>query len=419
MYRKIGEREGDPQDPSGRAYDILCEMRDAAARTINARLSAAGFDDIPLDALLILAAIDHRNRDLSRGTDGLSRADPHVLAQRLGISDHAETQWIETLTLRGYLEFLDNPDNPDKPTAVATERGRAALRETTAGLRWDRWAEFPQRSDDIVISTEPKSGTTWMQMICALLIFQTTELPASLPELSPWLDERASGINGRSHIYAQLAAQKHRRFIKTHAPLYEIPTDPRVIHIVVARNLFDMVVSLYHQTNNRATGGRGGQSPDTLRQSLLQCIDEIETGHGKFERPLKNLSYAWERRAEPNFVLVHYEDLSADLAGEMRRLAGRLDIVVPESKWPSLVQAATFKQMRETPGLIQPMQYDRPLQGVRPSQAFFRQGSSGEGRSLLTDTDAARFYACAARIAPQGMLAWLHREDESVTQPAK
>jgi len=100
-------------------------------------------------------------------------------------------------------------------------------------------------------------------------------------------------------------------------------------------------------------------------------------------------------------------------------LAGRLDIVVPESKWPSLVQAATFKQMRETPGLIQPMQYDRPLQGVRPSQAFFRQGSSGEGRSLLTDTDAARFYACAARIAPQGMLAWLHREDESVTQPAK
>ena len=36
-----------------------------------------------------------------------------------------------------------------------------------------RWSGFPFRDGDIVISTRSKSGTTWMQMICALLIFQT------------------------------------------------------------------------------------------------------------------------------------------------------------------------------------------------------------------------------------------------------
>ena len=42
-----------------------------------------------------------------------------------------------------------------------------------------------------------------------------------------------------------------------------------------------------------------------------------------------HLTDAWARRDEPNMVLVHYEDLSADLDGEMRRLADRLGIRVP------------------------------------------------------------------------------------------
>jgi aryl sulfotransferase len=51
-----------------------------------------------------------------------------------------------------------------------------------------RWSGFPFRDGDIVISTRSKTGTTWVQMICALLIFQTPELPAPLAELSPWVD---------------------------------------------------------------------------------------------------------------------------------------------------------------------------------------------------------------------------------------
>ena len=34
-----------------------------------------------------------------------------------------------------------------------------------------RWLGFPFRDGDIVISTRSKTGTTWVQMICALLIF--------------------------------------------------------------------------------------------------------------------------------------------------------------------------------------------------------------------------------------------------------
>ena len=51
-----------------------------------------------------------------------------------------------------------------------------------------RWLGFPFRDGDIVISTRSKSGTTWLQMIAALLVFQTPDLPRPLSELSPWLD---------------------------------------------------------------------------------------------------------------------------------------------------------------------------------------------------------------------------------------
>ena len=38
---------------------------------------------------------------------------------------------------------------------------------------------------------------------------------------------------------------------------------------------------------------------------------------------------------------------SADLEGQMRWLAGRLGIAVPENAWPALIQAATLKRMRD------------------------------------------------------------------------
>ncbi len=55
---------------------------------------------------------------------------------------------------------------------------------------WDsaRWQGFEPRVGDILICTPYKAGTTWMQMICALLVFQRTEFHLPLAEISPWMD---------------------------------------------------------------------------------------------------------------------------------------------------------------------------------------------------------------------------------------
>jgi aryl sulfotransferase len=276
-----------------------------------------------------------------------------------------------------------------------------------------RWLGFPFRDGDIVISTRSKTGTTWVQMICALLIFQTPDLPASLGQLSPWLDHLTTP---REEVYARLAAQEHRRFIKTHTPLDGVPLDPRVTYIVTARHPLDMAVSLYHQGANidrarlrQLTGqpepAEPPRPPKPLREWLLGWIDTDSDPREEMDSlpgVMWHLSDAWARRSEPNVLLVHYGDLSADLGGEMRRLAGELGVAVQEQAWPALVRAATFESMRANAGEFAPG-------GVlKDAAAFFRRGRSGAGREILTAAEVAHYHARAAQLAPADMLSWLH-----------
>jgi hypothetical protein len=281
-----------------------------------------------------------------------------------------------------------------------------------------RWLGFPFRDGDIVISTRSKSGTTWVQMICALLVFQTPELPERLAQLSPWLDWL---VTPREDVYAALEAQGHRRFMKTHTPLDGVPLDDRATYIVVARHPLDMAVSLYHQGDNlnrrrirELTGQAEASTPSTARpplhQWMLWWIDREGDPQGELDSlpgVMWHFSDAWARRDEPNVVLIHYDDLLHDLEGEMRRLAGVLEISISDERWPELVHAATFEQMREGADTLAP----DGLGILTDSARFFRRGSSGEGREILSEGDIAHYRQRAATLASADMLAWLHRDE--------
>jgi aryl sulfotransferase len=311
-----------------------------------------------------------------------------------------------------------------------------------------RWEGFAFRPSDIVISTRSKSGTTWMQMICALLIFQTPDLPAPLGKLSPWLDWL---ITPRDRVLASLGAQAHRRFIKTHTPLDGLPLDPRATYIVVGRHPLDMAVSLYHQGSNinrdrvRELTGQNGPGEDRqhpprppLHDWLVSWIEaQTEPSEDLDSLPgvMWHMSDAWSRRTSPGsagtgsagpdgpagagpaVLLVHYDDLSADLDGEMRRLASLLGISVSPDRWPSLVRAATFDEMRARAMARAP----DPAGVLKDPAAFFRRGYSGAGRETLSLAELERYYARVARLAPPDLHGWLHREsiiDAGWVEPA-
>jgi aryl sulfotransferase len=302
---------------------------------------------------------------------------------------------------------------PDPVTAAAPWRRYTSPDEDSA-----RWWEFPFRSGDIVVSTRSKSGTTWVQMICLLLVHATADLPGRLGALSPWLDHL---VRPKEEVFALLAAQRQRRVIKTHTPLDGVPLDDRATYIVVGRHPLDVAVSLYHHGENvdrrrmaELTGNPELPRPPRppLREWLLGFIDwdgDAREWLDTLPGGMLHLSDAWERRHDPNVVLVHYDDLRADLDGAMRTLAARLGITVDEGCWPELVQAATFESMRARPQASAPS----TLGILKNPSAFFRHGVSGDGPALLSAGELAHYHERVAAMAPADLLAWLHRDGDT------
>jgi aryl sulfotransferase len=286
-----------------------------------------------------------------------------------------------------------------------------------------RWDGFEFRSDDIVISTPSKCGTTWMQMICALLIFGDADLPRPLTELSPWLDIQTDTT---SNVFATLAAQRHRRFIKSHTPLDGLPFDERVTYICVGRDPRDVAISSDHHLHNmnrevlmraRATAG-GADAPASLVadgappwvddpvERFWHWVEDDAPPREGLELLFHHLGTFWDRRHATNVVLVHYADLQADLEGEMRRLAGLLGIVIGDDVWPRLVAEARFDRMRDRAHEIAPQV---TMDGLwHDTSRFFNRGTSGQWRTFLGSDDLDRYEARVRRLAAPDLAAWTH-----------
>ncbi len=148
-------------------------------------------------------------------------------------------------------------------------------------------------------------------------------------------------------------------------------------------------------------------SPEQLREALLEWIGHADGLPHAASLPatMRHLSEAWARRADPNVVLVHYDDLLSSLEPQMRQLADRLGIAVAQRSWPALVEAATFERMKARDDILVP-----PPPGVAANNAlFFRRGTSGAGRELLSEQELAWYHERVARFAPPDLVGWLHR----------
>jgi len=297
-----------------------------------------------------------------------------------------------------------------------------------------RWHGFELRRGDIIISTPPKCGTTWTQMICALLILQEPDLPVPLDTLSPWLD---MVTRARTEVFADLAAQDHRRFIKTHTPLDGLPRDPRVTYICVGRDPRDVALSMDRHIDNmnvsaflqaRARAAAidrielgplptPRERPDGERDRFWQWVDDetpsTQIG-SSLRRTVEHLQTFWDADEELDVVRLHYDDLQADLDGQMRRLAAHLGIVIDDDRWPLLVEAATFDSMRTRADMTVAAGAEH---WIDPT-AFFRLGTSGQWAGLLDEADLARYASRVGTLASDELIQWVHRQEPSDRAPA-
>lgn len=308
-----------------------------------------------------------------------------------------------------------------------TKLERAPTRDVrTPIMESSRWDGFPVRPDDIVIATYPKCGTTWTQRIVDLLVFQNPD-PRPIMDTAVWLDSRIFAEAEEDR--ATLAAQTHRRFIKSHLPFDGLPIYDTVKYIHVARDGRDAFLSWHNHVSGFTPETKmkvfsvvlndpllapmmaGGPPPETpadpqeyFQTWIAEAEDEPRSGPGA------NLSYFdfentyWAERRRENLLFVHYADLKADLAGEMRRISDFLEIDTPADRLPVLAQAAGFDAMKADGKALLPKIGEHFDKG---SERFLNKGTNGRWRDILTEADLERYEAVFRRKVSPACAQWL------------
>jgi aryl sulfotransferase len=288
------------------------------------------------------------------------------------------------------------PDNPQRAVV------QNAVMDST---RWDR---FVHRPGDIFVCTPPKCGTTWTQAIVASLLWPAGDVPGPVMELAPWWDANFFPVE---ELAARLEAQTFRRAIKTHLPAEAIPWFDTGSYIAVFRDGRDAFMSYVNHIAsfrddvrdrlNAAAVAKGLQpmpKPDgDLHALYAQWIE--------FPVPLLMLRAWWERRHLPNVLLVHFNDLKADLDGEMRRIAGFLRAAIDPRHWPDQVARCTFEAMKRRAPEIG--RFERNFVGG--GESFLHKGTNGRWRDVLTEGELARYDAAVAKLLTAEMTTWLER----------
>lgn len=283
-----------------------------------------------------------------------------------------------------------------------------------------RWEKFEHRPGDILVCTSYKSGTTWTQMICALLVHQTRDLPAPLAEMSPWLEMRLDAIDD---IAVTFEAQDHTRIVKTHTPLDGLPWRDDTQYIFCGREPRDVFMSLQNHLDNSNMDRIGElliaqgidftpppDLPDDVNKRfaiwMTESFFDWEKDGIPFWSHLAHGETFWNHRHQPNIHFLHYADLKRDLEGEMRGLAERLKIDVPEEKWPDLVKAATFEDMKKNAHRTAP----DTNHGIWVSnKQFFNKGSNEQWRGVLSDESIKLYEDHSRQRYDPVYLDWLER----------
>lgn len=258
-----------------------------------------------------------------------------------------------------------------------------------------QWNDFEFRYGDVVVNTYGKSGTTWTQAILVQLLHGAPEAPR-VNNICRWID---CGFGQEGRLEA-VAAQTHRRILKSHLPIDAMGTSPKAKYIHVSRDGRDVAWSTHNHLFNSVDGFYEmlNSSPNAAGLPLERPTEDLRT---YFHEWLETSAFMgadffdvtrgwWEVRDLPNVYLLHYQNLKDDLAGQVRRLADFLETELDAALLDKVLEHVSFDHMKKHADEMFP---DLPLKGG--GRDFINKGTNGRWREILTAEDNIEYEAKA------------------------
>ncbi|GIY37080.1 hypothetical protein CEXT_561021 [Caerostris extrusa] len=235
--------------------------------------------------------------------------------------------------------------------------------------------DYVPKSGDIIISSYPKTGTTWLQYIVLQIISKGTLFPSSedLDRICPYME-----MTGKS----SLDLLKPPRMYMHHIPYNMMQKNKESKVLYIYRRPEDTFVSYYHFLQN-------------LREDNLDFDEYFEnflSGNVGYGRYFDHIMSYLAHRDDGNLLLISYEALSANNKEEILRIARFLgedyyrNLTQDESVLDEIIKRTSFDYMKSNISVTIPIvRNEDECEKLKPKKInFFRKGIVGEGKCLLS-----------------------------------
>lgn len=238
-------------------------------------------------------------------------------------------------------------------------------------------AGFTPRPTDVLITTAPKAGTTWMQQILYQLRCGGDATFHNIFDVVPWLEfpqpqhSHEAVLNGYEHMASP-------RIFKTHCTFEQTPGIGTVRVVLTSRDPRDCCVSYYHHM---------AALTDSLRGDLGIARDADFDAY--FERWLslgawyRNVRSWWPHRKDSRVLWLRYEDIKRDLECGIETILRFLGWSLRPSQKVAVLELCSFEWMKQHSDKFAPVP-GHVHTPVQQRVSLIRRGAVGDYRSLLT-----------------------------------
>ena len=248
------------------------------------------------------------------------------------------------------------PPHPSRPTSFdeLEAAGEASGFDRIARASVEHGLAFEPRPSDLIISPFAKCGTTWLQQIVHGLRTRGDMAFDDISRVTPWIEfAQAQGLD--------LDAEQPGPFraFKSHLAWHQVPKGGR--YLVSMRDPKDALVSFFRFMEGWLFEVGSIDIAEFARRRYLDVPEERSYWY--------HLASWWQRRHDPDTLLLSYEGMKADLPGTVQRVADfvaiDLDpelerIVVEQASLPFMLahrdrfDDLLMRQLQERVGLLPP-----------------------------------------------------------------
>ncbi|KAI1288092.1 Sulfotransferase family cytosolic 1B member 1 [Halotydeus destructor] len=241
------------------------------------------------------------------------------------------------------------------------------------------------RDEDIIITSYPRSGTTWTAEIVSAIM---SNLDAKT--MAKQIHERVFHLEvgrpvGQTGFLNRLSSP---RLLETHLPFSHVPDQMKQLKckvIYVVRNPKDQMVSYYNFHQHAKYLGNIQHDWNNFYQ--LYCNGHLV--YGSWFEHVRNWIVAAKSKPT-NVLILSYEDMKINLPAMVRLIAQFVGKDLPDETVRKIVEHCSFSKMKDNPTV------NRTQIGItdfldHSKQSFIRKGIIGDWQRYFTDEQNEHF----------------------------